>query len=66
MPKIATQGVAGAFVSSHTFKFVTPAMTDKYKIPNACTSCHQEKSTDWATQELLTWKSASPWRVAQR
>jgi predicted CXXCH cytochrome family protein len=66
MPKIATQGVPGAFVSSHTFKFITPAMTDKYKIPNACTSCHKEKSTDWATQQLLTWKSVSPWRVAQR
>jgi predicted CXXCH cytochrome family protein len=66
MPKIATQGVPGAFVSSHTFKFVTPAMTDKYKIPNACTSCHKDKSTDWATQELQTWKGTSPWRIAQR
>jgi predicted CXXCH cytochrome family protein len=66
MPKIETQGVPGAFVSSHTFKFITPAMTDKYKIPNACTSCHKDKSTDWATQELLTWKSTSPWRIAQR
>jgi predicted CXXCH cytochrome family protein len=66
MPKIATQGVPGAFVTSHTFKFVTPAMTDKYKIPNSCTSCHKDKSTDRATKELVTWKSASPWRVAQR
>lgn len=66
MPKIETQGVPGAFVSSHTFKFITPAMTDKYKIPNACTSCHKDKSTDWATQELLTWKNTSPWRIAQR
>lgn len=66
MPKIATQGVPGAFVSSHTFKFVTPAMTDKYRIPNACTSCHKDKSTDWATQELQTWKGTSPWRIAQR
>lgn len=65
MPKIATQGVPGAFVSSHTFKFVTPAMTNKYKIPNACTSCHQDKSTDWATQQLQAWKGASPWRIAQ-
>ena len=66
MPKIASQGVPGAFVTSHTFKFVTPAMTDKYKIPNACTSCHKDKSTDWATQQLQSWKSASPWRIAQR
>ena len=66
MPKIATQGVPGAFVSSHTFRFVTPAMTDKYKIPNACTSCHKDKTTDWASQALQTWKGTSPWRIAQR
>jgi hypothetical protein len=41
-------------------------MTDKYKIPNACTSCHKDKSTDWATQQLLSWKTLSPRRVAQR
>jgi predicted CXXCH cytochrome family protein len=66
MPKIETQGVPGAFVRSHTFRFITPAMTDKYKIPNACTSCHKDKSTEWATKELVTWKSTSAWRVAQR
>jgi predicted CXXCH cytochrome family protein len=66
MPKIQTQGVPGAFVRSHTFRFITPAMTDKYKIPNACTSCHKDKSTEWATSQLVTWKTTSPWRVAQR
>jgi predicted CXXCH cytochrome family protein len=65
MPKIAAQGVPGAFVSSHTFKFISPAMTDKYKIPNACTSCHADKSTDWATKEMLTWNTTSPWRVGE-
>lgn len=49
----ATKGVPGAFASSHTFKFVTPAMTDKDQIPNACTSW-QDKSTDWANKEQLT------------
>jgi len=66
MPKIETQGVPGAFVRSHTFKFISPAMTDKYKIPNSCTSCHKDKSTDWATKELVNWKSTSGWRIAQR
>jgi hypothetical protein len=32
MPKIATQGVPGAFVTSRRFRFVTPARTDKYQI----------------------------------
>jgi predicted CXXCH cytochrome family protein len=65
MPKIATQGVPGSFVRSHTFKFISPTMTDKYKIPNACTSCHADKSTDWATKELMSWKTTSPWRVGE-
>jgi predicted CXXCH cytochrome family protein len=65
MPKIQTQGVPGAFVSAHTFQFITPAMTDKYKIPNPCTSCHKDKSTEWANKELLSWKTTSPWRVGQ-
>jgi predicted CXXCH cytochrome family protein len=65
MPKIETQGVPGSFVRSHTFKFITPAMTDKYKIPNACTSCHKDKPTAWATKEMATWKTTSPWRVGQ-
>jgi predicted CXXCH cytochrome family protein len=65
MPKIATEGVPGSFVSSHTFKFITPAMTDKYKMPNACTTCHTGRSTDWATKEMMTWRTISPWRVGQ-
>ena len=65
MPKIETQGVPGTFVSSHTFKFISPAMTDKYKIPNPCTSCHTDKSTAWAMQQMLSWQTTSPWRVGQ-
>ena len=64
MPKIESEGVPGSFVRSHTFRFIPPAMTDKYKIPNPCTSCHTDKSTAWAGNELASWKTASPWRVA--
>jgi predicted CXXCH cytochrome family protein len=63
MPKIETEGVPGSFVRSHTFQFITPEMTDKYKMPNPCTSCHTDKSTDWANKTLLTWNTTSPWRV---
>ncbi|MEK6398696.1 MAG: cytochrome c3 family protein, partial [Terriglobus sp.] len=66
MPKIQTQGVPGAFVSSHTFRFITPAMTDKYKMPNACTSCHKDKSTDWAASAMQSWGTVSSWRIAQK
>jgi predicted CXXCH cytochrome family protein len=63
MPKIETEGVPGSFVRSHTFQFITPAMTEKYKMPNPCTSCHAGKTTAWATTELEKWSNVSPWRV---
>jgi predicted CXXCH cytochrome family protein len=62
MPKIQTT-IADVKVRAHTFAFISPAMTDKYKIPNPCTSCHTDKSTDWATQALRRWPERSPWRV---
>jgi|HubBroStandDraft_4_1064222.scaffolds.fasta_scaffold00793_14 predicted CXXCH cytochrome family protein len=62
MPKIATE-IADVKVRSHTFAFITPAMTDKYKIPNPCTSCHTDKTTSWAAEALRHWPERSPWRV---
>jgi len=62
MPKIETT-VANVNVRSHTFAFITPAMTDKYKIPNPCTSCHTDKTTAWATEALRRWPGRSPWRA---
>ena len=35
---IETEGPPNTFVHAHTFRFITPQMTDKYKIPNPCTS----------------------------
>ncbi len=62
MPKIATE-IADLKVRSHTFAFVTPAMTDKYKIPNPCTTCHADKTTAWATEVMRDWPEHSAWRV---
>jgi predicted CXXCH cytochrome family protein len=62
MPKIATT-IADVKVRSHTFAFITPAMTDKYKIPNPCTTCHEDKATAWATDALRRWPERSPWRL---
>jgi len=64
MPKIE-QTIADVNVRSHTFRFISPAMTDQYKIPNACSTCHQDKSTAWATEELKGWPNVSPWRIEQ-
>jgi hypothetical protein len=62
MPQIA-QTIADINVRSHTFKFITPSMTDEYKIPNPCTSCHADRNTAWARETLRTWAGTSPWRV---
>jgi hypothetical protein len=63
MPEIETEGPPGILVHAHTFRFITPAMTDKYKIPNPCTSCHTDKSTGWATETMRHWNERSPWRL---
>jgi predicted CXXCH cytochrome family protein len=62
MPKIEVT-IADVNVHGHTFAFITPAMTDKYKIPNPCTSCHTDKTTAWATDALRHWPERSPWRL---
>jgi hypothetical protein len=62
MPKIEVT-IPGVFVSAHTFNFNTPAMTDKYKIPNPCTACHNDKTTAWATEAMRRWPERSPWRM---
>jgi hypothetical protein len=63
MPAIESEGVPGAFVHAHTFKFITPQMTDRYKVPNPCTSCHSDKTTNWATEAMRRWPGVSAWRV---
>ena len=63
MPAIETEGVPGAFVHAHTFRFILPEMTDKYAIPNPCTTCHQDKSTAWAEDAMKQWPEHSPWRA---
>jgi predicted CXXCH cytochrome family protein len=62
MPKIEAE-IPGVFVRAHTFGFITPAMTDKYKIPNPCTSCHMDKTTSWAADAMRRWTDESPWRM---
>jgi predicted CXXCH cytochrome family protein len=62
MPKIETT-IADVKVRAHTFAFIYPVLTEKYKIPNPCTSCHADKSTAWATEALRQWPERSPWRM---
>jgi predicted CXXCH cytochrome family protein len=64
MPKIA-QTIADVNVRSHTFRFVPPSASERLKVPNACTTCHVEKSNAWAIETLTSWKEFSPWRVGE-
>jgi predicted CXXCH cytochrome family protein len=63
MPKIEPT-IADVNVRAHTFRFITPTATAGLKIPNPCTTCHADKSLDWATTALKGWTNLSPWRVA--
>ena len=65
MPAIETEGPANTMVHAHTFRFITPAMTEKYKIPNPCTSCHTDKTLEWASTAMRQWSERSPWRLGQ-
>ena len=64
MLQIEAEGVPNAMVHAHTFRFISPAATDKYRIPNPCTECHQDKSTTWAADAMKRWSEVSPWRMA--
>ena len=64
MPNIA-RTVGDVNVRSHTFRFISPAATEKYGIPNPCTTCHTDMTNEEASGQLANWGSISPWRVSQ-
>lgn len=39
----------------HSFKIPRPHLSDGNDAPNACTQCHDDKSNQWATQNLEKW-----------
>ena len=63
MPQIESEGVPGAMVHAHTFRFISPQMTRSYSIANPCTSCHTDKSLDWAEDAMRQWPEISSWRI---
>jgi len=63
MPRIE-QTIKDNYVAAHTFRFISPVLTEQSGIPNPCTSCHKDKSNAWALAELKKWTNVSPWRVS--
>ena len=64
MPAIQ-QTIGNVNVRSHTFRFISPMVSEQHKVPNPCTTCHKDKSNQWAMDALRSWPGVSPWRVAQ-
>jgi predicted CXXCH cytochrome family protein len=64
MPKIQPE-ISDVMIRSHTFKFMSPKLTDELNVPNSCTTCHTEKTTAWAIENLRSWPEFSTWRVAK-
>ena len=62
MPAIA-QTIGNVNVRSHTFKFISPEVSEQYGVPNPCTSCHKDRTPQWASDALKTWPGISAWRV---
>jgi predicted CXXCH cytochrome family protein len=62
MPKIE-QTIADVNVRSHTFRFITPGVTETLKVPNPCAGCHADKPAGWVRDTLKTWPQFSTWRM---
>ena len=39
----------------HTFQPPVPELTARYGVPNACTTCHEDKSPEWAAKTMDAW-----------
>jgi len=39
----------------HTFQPPVPEMTARYGVPNACATCHENKSPEWAASTMDGW-----------
>ncbi len=42
-------------IATHTFWVPSPADTIRFKVPNACNSCHADKDPAWALDFMLKW-----------
>jgi hypothetical protein len=39
----------------HTFQPPVPEMTAAFGVPNACTTCHDDRSPEWAARQMDQW-----------
>ncbi|MDW5290622.1 multiheme c-type cytochrome [Formosa sp. PL04] len=43
------------FRRDHSFRVPRPDQSVEYGTPNACTQCHQDKSDEWAAEQVVDW-----------
>ncbi|WP_434037424.1 tetratricopeptide repeat protein [Formosa sp. 4Alg 33] len=43
------------FRRDHSFRVPRPDQSVEYGTPNACTQCHQDKSDQWAADQVVDW-----------
>ena len=48
----------------HTFQAPVPEMTATFGVPNACNTCHDTRSPEWAAQKMDEWWGDSGRRTA--
>jgi predicted CXXCH cytochrome family protein len=48
----------------HTFQPPVPEMTARFGVPNACTTCHEDKSPEWAASTMDRWYGNRDRRLA--
>ena len=39
----------------HSFRIPRPDLTDEIGTPNACNTCHNDESPEWATEQMVAW-----------
>jgi predicted CXXCH cytochrome family protein len=49
----------------HTFQAPVPEITAAFGAPNACTTCHDDKSPEWAARQMDAWWDNGDRRRAQ-
>jgi len=47
----------------HTFQPPVPENTTQFGIPNACTTCHDDRSPEWAAKQMNAWWNDSDRRA---
>lgn len=54
MPETRYMGVDDR--RDHSFKIPRPDLSKQFDTPNACTTCHEGETIDWALNALITWQ----------